>query len=46
MRKWITLLMTCLVGWVSYANANTGQVNLEAGYRHDNINWKKRAPIS
>jgi len=35
--------MTCLVVG-SYANANTGQVNLEAGYRHDNINWKNRAP--
>lgn len=43
MRKWITLLMTCLVVG-SYANANTGQVNLEAGYRRDNISWKNRIP--
>lgn len=45
MRKWITLLMTCLVaGSVSYANAGTGQVDLEAGYRRDNISWKLRFP--
>lgn len=45
MRKWITLLMTCLVaGSVSYANAHTGQVDIEAGYRRDNINWKLRFP--
>jgi opacity protein-like surface antigen len=45
MRKWITLLMTLLVGsCVSSANANTGQVTLEAGYRHDNINWRTRFP--
>lgn len=45
MRKWITLLMTCLVaGSVSYANANVGQVDFEAGYRRDNISWKLRAP--
>lgn len=43
MRNWITLLMTCLVVG-SYANANTGQVNLEAGYRRDNISWKHRFP--
>lgn len=45
MRKWITLLMTCLVaGSVSYANANVGQVDFEAGYRRDNISWKLRFP--
>jgi opacity protein-like surface antigen len=45
MRKWITLLMTFLVGsCASYANASTGQVTLEAGYRHDNINWRTRFP--
>jgi opacity protein-like surface antigen len=45
MRKWITLLMTLLVGAsVSQANANTGQVTLEAGYRHDNISWRSRFP--
>jgi opacity protein-like surface antigen len=44
MRKWITLLMTLLVGCVSYANANTGQVTLEAGYRRDTINWRHRFP--
>jgi len=35
--------MTCLVVG-SYANASTGQVNLEAGYRRDNISWKHRFP--
>lgn len=45
MRKWITLLMTLLVGAsVSSANANTGQVSFEAGYRHDNIRWKHEIP--
>lgn len=45
MRKWITLLMTCLVaGSLSYANANVGQVDFEAGYRRDNISWKLRVP--
>ena len=46
MRKWITLLMTLLVtgSSVSYANANTGQVTLEAGYRRDNISWRNRFP--
>jgi hypothetical protein len=44
MRKWITLLMTLLVGAsVSSANA-TGQVSFEAGYRHDNIRWKQEIP--
>lgn len=43
MRKWITLLMTCLVVG-NYANAFNGQVNLEAGYRRDNISWKNRFP--
>lgn len=45
MRKWITFLMTLLVGsTVSYANANTGQVTFEAGYRQDNLSWKNRFP--
>lgn len=43
MRKWITLLMTCLVGSASYVNA-MGDVNLFAGYRHDNIDVKHRSP--
>lgn len=45
MRKWITLLMTLLVGCGSYANANTaGHVDFEAGYRRDNIDWRHRFP--
>lgn len=44
MRKWITLLMTLLVGCTSYANANTGQVTFEAGYRRDNISWRHKFP--
>src|SRR5262249_28054764 len=44
MRKWIPLLMTLLVGCGSYANANTGQVSLEAGYRRDTIDWRTRFP--
>ncbi len=45
MRKWITFLMTLLVGsTVSYSDANAGQVSLEAGYRHDNISWRQRFP--
>jgi hypothetical protein len=36
--------MTLLVGCGSYANANTGQVTFEAGYRRDNINWRHRFP--
>lgn len=44
MRKWITLLMTLLVGCGSYANANMGQVSFEAGYRQDNIDWRSRFP--
>ncbi len=43
MRKWITFLMTLLVGSTSYVNA-MGDVNLFAGYRHDNIDLKHRAP--
>lgn len=47
MRKWITFLMTLLVGsTVSYANATTGQVTLEAGFRQDNLSWKNRFPSS
>jgi hypothetical protein len=44
MRKWITLLMTLVGSTVSYANATTGQVNLEGGYRRDNISWRHRFP--
>lgn len=44
MRKWITLLMTLLVGCGSYANANVGQVTFDAGYRRDTIDWKTRFP--
>jgi len=44
MQKWITLLMTLWVGCGSYAHANTGQITLEAGYRHDTINWKHEFP--
>lgn len=45
MRKWITLLMTLLVGTsVSYANASMGQVTLEAGYRQDQLQWKHAVP--
>lgn len=44
MRKWITLLMTLLVGCGSYANANVGQVSFEAGYRRDTIDWRTRFP--
>jgi len=46
MRKWITLLMMSLVigSCASYANANTGEVTLEAGYRRDNIRWRERTP--
>lgn len=37
--------MTLLVGsTVSSANATTGQVNLEAGYRRDDISWRHRFP--
>lgn len=47
MRKWITLLMTLLVGsCVSYADASTGQVDFEAGYRRDNLSWKHSFPSS
>lgn len=44
MRKWITLLMTLLAGCGTYANANTGQVFFEAGYRRDTIDWRHRFP--
>lgn len=47
MRNWITFLMTLLVGsTLSYANADAGQVTLEAGYRHDNISTTNRFPSS
>jgi len=36
--------MTLLVGCGSYANANMGQVSLEAGYRRDTIDWKHDFP--
>lgn len=45
MRKWVTLLMTLLVGCTSYANANTsGQFFFEAGYRRDTIDWRHQFP--
>lgn len=45
MRKWITLLMTLLVGCGSYANAtNMGECLFEAGYRRDTIDWRHRFP--
>lgn len=46
MRKWITFLMTFLVGSVSYVNANTGsaQINFEAGYRRDDLSWNVEVP--
>lgn len=45
MRKWITFLMTLLVGTsVSYVNADTGRLNFEAGYRRDDIDWRLRIP--
>lgn len=44
MRKWITLLMALVGSSVSYADATAGQVNLEAGYRHDDISWRHRFP--
>jgi hypothetical protein len=44
MRKWKALLMTLLVGCVSYANATMGEVSFEAGYRRDTIDWRLRFP--
>jgi len=44
MRKWITLLMTLLVGCQSYTNANMGEASFEAGYRRDTIDWRQRFP--
>lgn len=46
MRKWITFLMTFLVGSVSHANAlvNGSQLNFEAGYRRDSIGWSAQVP--
>lgn len=46
MRKWITFLMTFLVGSVSYVNANYGsaQVNFDAGYRRDELSWSLEVP--
>ena len=47
MRKWITLLMTFIVGatTTSYVSADAGrQVNFEVGYRHDDITWSHAFP--
>jgi hypothetical protein len=44
MRKWITLLMTCFVGLTSYTNATMGDVNVFAGYRHDNLDLNHKVP--
>ncbi len=49
MRKWLTFLMTLLVGAsASYVNAaaNNSEVNFEAGYRQDNLSWKYKIPAS
>lgn len=46
MQKWITFLMTFLVGSASYVNGITGEVDFKAGYRHDNIGWKNQFPSS
>jgi Protochlamydia outer membrane protein len=43
MKKLITFLMTFLVGVTTYANADMGNVCFEAGYRHDNEDWKTDA---
>jgi hypothetical protein len=44
-KKWITFLTTLLLGsGASYASANVGQVDFEAGYRCDNISWTHKAP--
>jgi hypothetical protein len=45
MRKWITFLMTFLVGsCASYVSANNSSLAFEAGYRHDTISWTAEAP--
>ncbi len=44
MQKWITFLMTFLVGSASYVNATSGDFDVFAGYRHDTINTKSRTP--
>lgn len=44
MQKWLTFLMTFFVGSASYVNATMGEVNVLAGYRHDNVSWKTKTP--
>jgi len=46
MQKWITFLMTFLVGSVTCANAyvHDSQVSFEAGYRHDSVSWSAEFP--
>jgi opacity protein-like surface antigen len=45
MRKLVNFLMTFLVGSsLSYVNADTAQINFEAGYRRDNIRFRVEAP--
>lgn len=47
MRNWITFLMTLLVASSgSYASADLGTFNFEAGYRHDDITWKNKLTSS
>lgn len=47
MRKWISLLMTTLVGISTYGNASSaGQLNFEVGYRNDRLEWKHGFPSS
>jgi hypothetical protein len=41
MRKWMSFLVTFLVGASSYANANNGTVAFEVGYRQDNVSLTK-----
>lgn len=45
MRKLITFLMTCLVGSsLSYVNAQSSEINFEAGYRRDNLRFSLKVP--
>lgn len=46
MGKWISLLMTALVGVSTYSNASTGEVNFDIGYRNDRLEWKHSFPSS
>lgn len=46
MRKWVTLLMTLLVGASVHSDASTGNVDFYAGYRNDTVEWKHDFPSS